>query len=97
LKQDMTRLDQLNPQERTIQEHAEVILGSLDLEDEEINKIVEEWCSCDFEIGQMTRCLTKLQRIAFEYLLKRDNLWGDYRRQLKNRTKPDGIALPVEE
>lgn len=80
-----------------LEEQAGLILESLELEDEEINQIVEEWCSYDFEVGQMTRCLTKLQRIAFEHLLKRDNLWGEYKNQFKTRPNPDGIALPVEE
>lgn len=83
--------------DRLIQDQAGIILESLDLEDEEINQIIEEWCSYDFEVGQVTRCLAKLQRIAFEYLLKRDKLWGEYKHQYKTRPEVDGIALPVEE
>ena len=94
MNRGMTHSDHAN---RSIQHQAGLILQSLDLEDEEINKIVEEWCSYDFEVGQVTRCLAKLQRIAFEYLLKRDKLWGEYKHQIKTRPKPDGIALPIEE
>lgn len=95
LKRELTR--SANPLAQSIEERAGVILESLDLEDEEINQIIEEWCSYDFEVGQVTRMLTKLQRIAFEYLLKRDKLWGEYKHQFKTRPKIDGIALPVEE
>lgn len=95
MKRELTR--SASPLNQSIEEQAGVILESLDLEDEEINQIIEEWCSYDFEVGQVARMLTKLQRIAFEYLLKRDKLWGEYKHQFKTRPKIDGIALPVEE
>ena len=97
MNRGLTHSDHVSPIDRSIQDQAELILSSLDLEDEEINIIVEEWCSYDFEVGQVTRMLAKLQRIAFEYLLKRDKLWGEYKRRFKTRPKPDGIALPIEE
>jgi len=67
------------------------------LSNEEINTIVEEWCSYDFEVGQTTRCLAKLQRIACEYLMKREGTWKEYRQQFSRRTLPEGIALKVED
>jgi len=75
---------------------AETILGPLELSDDEIDAIVEEWCSYDFEIGQVTRALAKLQRIAFEYLLKRGGNWDDYRSQFSERPAPIGFALAEE-
>ena len=78
-----------DPLDRHIAEQAEVILGSLDLSDSEINDIVEEWCSHDIEYGQMTRMLAKLQRIAFEYILKREGLYSGYRDQKHFREMPE--------
>jgi hypothetical protein len=86
-----------NPLDRRIAEDAEVILGAMDLSDAEINDIVEEWCSCDIEYGQVTRMLAKLQRIAFEYILKRDGLFSDYKDQMHLRDIPeDWIAVHKE-
>jgi hypothetical protein len=80
-----------------IQQQAELILEPLDLSDDEVNAIVEEWCSYDFEIGQVTRCLAKLQRIAFEHKVKSDGAWKGYRNQFKNRPPSPGYALRVEQ
>jgi len=82
-----------SPLDKTIEEMAGVILQPLDLGDDEISAIVEEWCSFDFEEGQATRCLAKLQRIAFEYLLKRSGNWEDYLEQFSGGSAPLGIAL----
>ena len=79
-----------------MEEMAGEILKPLDLTDEEIDKIIEEWCSYDFEIGQVTRSLTKLQRIAFEYIMKREGYWGEYKAQFSCRASQDGIALQEE-
>jgi hypothetical protein len=86
----MTHSDRFSSE---IQKQAELILEPLDLNDDEINDIVEEWCSYDFEIGQVTRCLAKLQRIAFEHLVKRSGAWKDYRGQFKDRPPSPGYAL----
>ena len=86
-----------NPLDRHIAEQAETILGALDLSDSEINDIVEEWCSHDIEYGQLTRMLAKLQRIAFEYILKRDGLYSGYRDQQHLREIPeDWMAVHKE-
>lgn len=78
-----------------LEEMAGTILEPLDLTDEEIDKIIEEWCSHDFEIGQVTRCLAKLQRIAFEYITKREGYWEEYKAKFSRRASP-GIALQEE-
>lgn len=89
----MTRSEGFSPLDRSLEDMASVILGSLELSDNEINAIIEEWCSYDFEVGQITRALAKLQRMAFEYLLKRDGGWKEYRSQFSNRDVHDGFAL----
>ena len=91
------RSGQYSPLDQTIDSMAGRILEPFDFTDDEINDIVKEWCSYDFEIGQVVRCLTKLQRIVFERVLKRNKLWDEYKHQFKNRPKNDGVALPVQE
>jgi hypothetical protein len=85
----MTRSDLGDPIDRHIAEQAEIILGPLDLADGEINDIIEEWCSHDIEYGHVTRMLAKLQRIAFEYILRRDGLYSNYRDQKDFREIPE--------
>ena len=82
----------------TLERTAGVILEPLDLSSEEIDEIIQEWCLCDFEVGQTTRSLAKLQRIACEFIMKREGDWEKYRQEFSRRPlHKDLYAIKAEE
>jgi len=85
-----------SPMDMTIEHMAGIILENLPLDDDEINALVEEWNKYDFEIGQVNRMLAKLQRLAHDYLLKREGYWDEYRNS-RRVTSPIGYLFKVEE
>ena len=72
---------------------AELILGNFDLDDDEVNLLIKEWTSRDYETGKVIRCLTKLQRLAFEYVTWREGYWMEYRSSRKEVSERFGYFL----
>lgn len=79
--------------EKRLAEEAELILGNFELNDDEINLLIKEWSSYEFEIGRWERCLAKLQRLAFEYVTWREGYWPEYRASRKEPSERVGYLL----